>query len=158
MKKIELRGDRGRGNFVLVDDEDYGKLNKFKWCYGLNGYATRSTYNLKTKKRGHEMMHRVISGQKYIDHIDGNKLNNQKSNLRPASFSENNFNLPKRKGTSSKYKGVYWYKAYKMWSVMLQKHRKRYFVGYFRDEDEAGKAYNEKAKELFGEFARLNNI
>ncbi|MFX0181968.1 MAG: AP2 domain-containing protein [Candidatus Hodarchaeota archaeon] len=59
---------------------------------------------------------------------------------------------------SSKYKGVYWSKSKKKWQAYIKKNNKRYHIGTFTEEDEAGLAYNRKALELFGEFACLNKV
>jgi hypothetical protein len=94
-----------------------------------------------------------------IDHIDGNELNNTKKNLRIITYQQNTFNqkIQKRKKTS-KYKGVYKYKNIKnkKYCAYITINKKRISIGYYYTEIEAAKAYDEKAKELFGEYASLN--
>jgi len=96
-----------------------------------------------------------------VDHKDNNRLNNHMNNLRWCTKAENNMNTTKTCG-SSKYKGVAWDKKSKKWRAQIEcryeGRRKRFSLGYFKDEDEAGRKYNAKAKELFGEFAKLNVI
>ena len=86
--------------YAFVDEEEFEKINSFKW-YLSNGYA-RSSKN--------EIMHRYIMGanigDKSVDHINGNKLDNRKSNLRFVTSSQNSQNRPKKEGRSSKYIGV----------------------------------------------------
>ena len=106
-------------------------------------------------------MHRVINDTPKIlgtDHIDGNPLNNQKSNLRNATKSQNGMNRKSNRNSSSKYKGISWNKQNKKWRGEIQKNKKRYGLGYFKSEIEAARAYNKKALELFGEYARLNKF
>ena len=91
-----------------------------------------------------------------VDHIDGNGLNNRKSNLRICTKAQNVHNSRPRTNTSSKYKGVFWNKANKKWSATIHKGDKWTYIGGFDDEKEAARAYDRKAAEFFGEFAYLN--
>ena len=94
-----------------------------------------------------------------VDHINGNKTNNCIENLRWAFDNENNMNSRKTsKRTSSIYKWVHWSKWHNKWKATIVKDRKAIHLGYFHDEKEAAKAYNDKAIELFGEFACLNDV
>jgi len=154
MKQIELT----QGYFAIVDDEDFEWLRKLKWFYfetdSGNCYAKTSIYISKSKSE-HPYMHRMImkanKGQQ-IDHRNRNGLDNQRLNLRFCNYSLNHANAKKRLNTSSNYKGVCWDKARQRW--MLQVGSKHY--GRFDDEIEAAKAYDTKAIELYGEFARTN--
>lgn len=154
MKKIHLANNKG---IALVDDEDYDLLNQYKW-YNNIGYARTWVYinNKKIMKYMHQVLINTIKNE--IDHIDGNGLNNQKDNLRIVTRSQNNMNRTKRKGTSSKYKGVYFDIKRNKWSTEITFNSKKIFLGRFKDEIEAAKVYNKKAKELFKEYARLNII
>src|SRR5687768_18410444 len=119
MKAIELT----RGQVAIVDDEDYHFLTQWKWYAMKAGrfgfYAARST--LRTvKPRGTILMHRVVLERKLedslgtleADHKNGNKLDNRRENLRPATSSQNKrWFKRKSPGTSSKYRGVIWSKA-----------------------------------------------
>lgn len=107
------------------------------------------------------MMHRLImeaKQQQKVDHINGDGLDNRKENLRFATTSENAMNKCSTKNKSSSYKGVSWYKRYKKWQAQIKFKGKSIYIGIFDTEIEAAKAYDNKAKELFGEFAKLNNI
>ncbi len=104
-------------------------------------------------------MHRAILNAPkglLVDHIDGNGLNNRKSNLRLCTFAQNAHNSRPRRNSSSRYKGVCWHKVKKKWTVSIYKGGKRTYLGYYDDEIEAALAYDRKATELFGEFAYLN--
>lgn len=159
MKQIKL----GRsGKFALVDDEDFETLNKVSWSIRkYDGYAYRSFY--KNRVRTNVRMHRLIMGcvngdGKIIDHKDRNPLNNQKSNLRFCTKSENTINAPGRKNSTSKYKGVSFCKMVKKWQVQVTVNCKLVYNDYFLSEKEAAIAYNEAAKKHHGEFAWLNTI
>jgi hypothetical protein len=93
-----------------------------------------------------------------VDHIDRNKTNNQVSNLRYATVSQNNANRCKRANTSSSYLGVSWSKKNNKWQTCISLNRKNIHIGYFENEHDAARAYNDKALELHGEFANLNEI
>jgi hypothetical protein len=96
--------------------------------------------------------------KKLVDHIDRNTSNNHVSNLRWATSSENSGNTSSRKDSSSKYKGVSFHKLHKKWEVSIKFNKKKQHLGYFTCEKEAALAYNEKAKEVLGEFALLNDV
>ena len=147
MKYIKL----SKNKRAIVDDEDFDLVNQFKWCCNTENYAMRSS-----KDGNSRWMHRLIINTpkgKQTDHINGNRLDNRKSNLRICTHQQNNFNRLKQKGTS-KYKGVSWCKALKKWTAAIKLNYKAKNLGYFIDEKSAALAYQNKAKELFGNFAR----
>lgn len=153
-----------QGQFTVVDDEDYPQLMNYKWYAHKKSrndgyYAARNGGNSKAKKI---FMHREIMNTPAgfeTDHINGNGLDNQKSNLRVCSKEQNQHNQTvKRKNTSSKYKGVSYYKKNKKWGVNMTFHGKCLFFGLYDSEVEAANIYNLFAIELFGEYASLNVI
>lgn len=89
-----------------------------------------------------------------IDHCDNNQLNDSFSNLREATGSNNSMNRRKRKGSKSKYIGVYPY--YGKWRASICKDYKRILLGSFETEELAAAAYDAAAREKFGQFAKLN--
>ncbi len=91
-----------------------------------------------------------------VDHIDGNKANNCRFNLRNCTRQENQRNRGKATGASSRFKGVYFDKKVRKWCAAITLGRRNVWLGYYTDEMEAARAYDRKAVELFGEFARLN--
>lgn len=150
MKEIILSNSNLK---VLVDDADYERLNKVSWRLNNSGYASRLS--------SRELMHCVLMEAKQIDHKDLNKLNNQRDNLRKASDSQNKANTPKNytQGYTSKYKGVYWFeRSKKKWRACVKKRGYKHYLGSFEFEIQAALAYDKKAIELFGEFARPNFI
>lgn len=161
MKEIVLNN----GNVCLVDTTEFEELSKYKW----GSVGTKFMYAARgTKKQGKYtkiLMHREITKAKQneiVDHINGNTLDNRKQNLRLTDRAGNTKNSLKRSDGSSKYKGVrksYLSKNGPRYSVRIQISKsKRIFVGYFKSEVEAAKAYNEAAIKYFGEFARLNDV
>jgi len=106
-------------------------------------------------------LHRIILGLvkgdfTEVDHIDGTRTNFCRSNLREVTSSQNKMNRIKPSYFTSKYKGICWYPRYNKWQVEIQVERKRTYIGRFTDETEAAKAYDNYARKLHGEFARLN--
>jgi hypothetical protein len=91
-----------------------------------------------------------------VDHKDLNRKNNAWGNLREATDSDNKANAKGHSDSKSGIKGVHWYKQTQKWQVQIKALGKRYHIGYFKDIEEAKNAYNDAAKKLHGEFARLN--
>ena len=89
-----------------------------------------------------------------VDHKNNNRLDNNVSNLRWCSSQENNMNKSKRGNASSIYKGVH--RQDGKWLAGIKYNNIKIHIGSFKTQEEAGRAYNEKASELFGEFAKLN--
>lgn len=156
MKQIPLT----QGKSTLVDDEDFEELSQHKW------YANKSNKNWYAKRncringkwiklRMHRLIMNAQKGQE-IDHKNGNGLDNRRCNLRFCTQSQNLQNQQRRYTGISQYKGVSWKKQNKKWQAYIRLNCKPQYIGYFSDEIEAAKAYDTKAKELFGEFACLN--
>ncbi len=165
MKKILISSKKYKDLFILLDNEDYSWAIKYKW-HIRNGYAYRSIF--KNNKVLNFSLHREIMKplkNEIIDHINHNKLDDRKCNLRKCNSSENNRNRTSHKNTSSNYKGVNINviknknKNYMYWSASIF-NIKKFCLGSFpftpEGEIEAAKAYDLKAKEIYGEFANLN--
>jgi hypothetical protein len=153
-----------QGKFAIVDPEDFERLNKQKWfaakCRNLF-YAGRNVRIGKSRRRLYIKMHREIIDPPFpfvVDHINHNGLDNRKANLRPVTRAQNSLNRLyfKPGSSSSKYKGVHWHKYEKRWQAQICFNGKRKTIGYFDDETEAAKAYDEAARKFHKEFANLN--
>lgn len=153
MKKIWLN----KGKYTLVDNKDYDHLSQWKWCITNGGYARRTIS--KDGKVVGISMHRLImdtpDGME-TDHINHDKLDNQRQNLRICTKSQNHFNRLKNRVGSSYYRGVSWNKQKKSWETAIKLNKKRIFIGYFKNERYAAMAWDIWAKDLYGKFARLN--
>ena len=163
MKLIPLT----QGQFAMVDDEDFEKVNQFKWIADKG----RATYYAKRRKgkTAKEIMHRFImnvsSNLIHIDHKDHNGLNNQKENLRECSPHQNSMNTQIRNNKASQYKGVSIAKhkgkkgqVYIYYVSRIRFNNKSIRLGYFNSEIEAAIAYNNAAIKYFGEYAFLNLV
>lgn len=141
--------------FAKVDDDDYDYLNQWKWFAQKDKYThyARRMLSSKNKKRQTISMHSLLVNANRIDHKDGDGLNNQKENLRPATRSQNATNFKSRK---KKLKGIFWIEKTKKWRAIIGFNKTTIHLGYFENELDAAKAYDIKAKELFGEFAKTN--
>lgn len=129
-----------------------------------NGYLFVCLYNNKVRKQ--RMIHELVAqaflpnpqNKPCIDHIDKNRQNNNVSNLRYATHSENNMNACKRSNTSSRFKGVCLRSKRNTWRAYININRKMRELGEFRNEKEAARAYNTAAIIYFGQYASLNEI
>jgi hypothetical protein len=145
-----------QGKFAIVDAEDYDRLNQDKWYAGKckNTYYAGRVEGGKTIKMHREIMH-APKGV-LVDHINHNGLDNRKRNLRLCTHAQNCYNQQASATGTSKYKGVSWHKSNSKWSARIRCDRKFYNLGEFDNQMEAAMAYDDKAVELFGEFACLN--
>lgn len=141
---------------VLLDDDDYARFCRWKWEFS-GGKVQRHT-NFQGK-RVHVILARLISAcpkGMEVDHKNRNPLDNRKENLRICTRLQNEMNKPTRKESASGYKGVRMVKN--SWVARIKIDGKFKHIGCFFSKEEAAKAYNEKAKELYGEFAWLNPV
>lgn len=151
-----------RGLYALVDREDYEKVGYYTW-YCHRGYVVR-TQKVNGKKKMLYMHREILRPPAHlvVDHINGNKLDNRRSNLRVCTRGENVRNMRqtmtrKRADKHSKYKGVYWVKGTKKWAAQIRVNKRQLHLGYFEREEDAAAAYDQAAQQYFGEFACINN-
>jgi len=144
-----------RGKFALVDDDDYEYLNQWKW-HLKKGYALRSK-NDKPRIIMHRLIMNTPLGME-TDHINHNKLDNRKENLRICTNNENHYNLKMRKNNSTGYKGVCLKRKTNKYFAQICHNYKDIHLGYFASPMDAAKAYNEAAIKYYGKFANLNII
>lgn len=160
MKKIELT----QKQFALVDDADFEWLNQWKWFTHNKEYSDYAARSCRSSgdKRQTVMMHRVIleltDSLVYGDHKNGDGLDNQRHNLRSCTPYYNQGNRRKFTIGTSRFKGVCWNSKRKKWQADIGHMRTTINLGFFNSENDAAIAYNKRAKDLFGQFAKLNII
>lgn len=157
MRKIRAGGSHSK-KFILVDNEDYDRLKNYGWCISFKNnrvICVQAHINYKTV-----LIHRfILNPPKHftVDHINGNPLDNRKSNLRLCSQRQNVFNARKlRPNKTSKYKGVYWFKDKNKWCVNIGIYGKTYYCGLFKVQKDAAHIYDQYALQLFGDYASTN--
>lgn len=149
-KEIQLT----KGKVAIVDDEDYEWLSQWKWEISSRGYAYRTQ-----RKNNHKitiLMHRLIVNTPIgieTDHINRDKLDNRRINLRTATNSQNHANRLAQCNNSLGLRGICLDRWGKRYQVQISHLKKRYYLGVFDTPEEALKVYSQKAQELFGEYA-----
>jgi len=151
--RIPLTGKYGAGKALLIDDDDYRHYLSHSWSVHRKGYLIYSSRG--TGLRFHRLVMNAKPGQ-LVDHINGDRLDNRKSNLRLCDNSKNLANRGPQKNNTSGFKGVYWAKDVKKWKAQIAFQGKRMYIGSTSNIYEAVKMYDNKAVELFGEFAKPN--
>jgi len=157
IQTAQTRSDAKRKFNVAVDDEDYEYLKQFNWQVDkYNCVKTHKNALLKDY-----LIHRIIMKAPKdleVDHIDGDRLNNQKNNLRLVQSSQNKMNRGPRKDCKSGYKGVSFHKQNENWCARIKTNGKYLHLGCFNNKIDAAKAYNEAAVKYFGNYAWLNKL
>lgn len=143
-KKIPV----GHGQFAIVDDEDFELVSKYRWnAKGTYGYAV-------TNLRMHRLIMNAPAGM-FVDHINGDTLDNRRCNLRICTNAENQQNTASRGGTS-RYKGVSFNKKSGKWKAAFLANGKCYYLGLWESEEDAARAVDKKRREVCGTFASKN--
>ena len=156
MKQIPLT----RGKFTIVDDDVFEWASQHRWHTSNRGYALRKVY-LNGKAGGGQYihLHRIVTGAvegQEVDHINHDTLDNRRCNLRVCSHAQNLWNVRKRTGCTSEYKGVYWDAVREKWGVTIRTNGRTRGVGRFATELEAARVYDEAVRAERGEFAVTN--
>jgi hypothetical protein len=144
-----------KGYYATVDAADFERLNKYKWTALVTG---SKVYAIRSQNGRTILMHREILNappDKVVDHIDGTGVNNRQANLRLCTKAQNLYNSRPR-AARSPYKGVRYEKRTGRWVAEITHRGRKHYLGSFEDEAAAAKAYDAKARELFGPYARPN--
>lgn len=162
MAEITLKSRKYGSYTFIIDDDQLELLNSRKWSIDFSSHNMYPYMrHAKTKKWFHRELLGVTDSKIQVDHINRDTLDNRKSNLRICpSGAYNAINRPKQKNNTSGYKGVFLRKdtgrTTPVYRAAIRYEQRLISLGHFGDPKEAAKAYDKKAKELFGEFAYLN--
>lgn len=141
--------------------DHYPDLIQFNWFVTAQGYVARNLSRTERTDQLVELMHRrilkALPGQ-YVDHIDGDRLNNVPANLRICTNSQNMMNRGLQTNSRSGYKGVSWSLVSKRWRAYIKVNGKQIHLGLFATKEKAASAYNKAAIKYHDEFAVLNAI
>jgi hypothetical protein len=139
MKKLELNN----GQYTVVDEKDYILLRKYNWTLGKDGYAVRTIYILghgKNRKRTSLRLHNFLMPKKkgfIVDHINRNRLDNRRLNLRYVNYIINARNKNMQSNNTSGYTGVTWHKMSKKWLANIWVNKKYVYLGTFENIKDA---------------------
>jgi len=146
------------GDTVLVDAEDLEMLSRWRWSLAGLGYARAYNGGGRLARR-FVYMHRLLmlpDPSQEVDHVNGDKLDNRRANLRLCTRAENQHNRIAQANNTSGFKGVHWCSGKSKWRAVIKKDGQSYYLGRFANVYEAALVYGEAAKELHGEYARTN--
>ncbi len=147
MVKVLLANNKG---YALVDEGDIGLVSGYKWYLHPRGYAGHKNGKFQV------LMHRLVMGitKGEIDHINRNKLDNRRRNLRVVTASQNQAWKSIQSNNTSGYRGVRWSKN--AWQAGIKVNGRGIYLGRYQVKEDAARAYDQAAKTYFGEFANLN--
>lgn len=153
MDLIDISTEACPHAFAIVSPDDFSRVSEFKWRLTPDGYAIGGPDN-------RTLMHRFImqpAEKMVVDHINGFRADNRRSNLRICSFKENTLNKRvKRSQKTSKYKGVCWESGRSAWRAGIQRDGQQINIGRFGNELHAAMAYDIVAEYIHGQYAKTN--
>jgi hypothetical protein len=151
-QKLYLRGKHS-DKFALIDDNDYLWISEYRWYLNSNGYAI-SIRNINGKTKTFFMHKEILKPKEglFTDHINGDKLDNRRENLREVTRSQNSINMSflGHKDSKTGHVGVYWHKSARMYEAVITHNKKKYHLGHYNDIEDAIDAYLIKRRELYG--------
>lgn len=148
-----------RGGYTIVDAEDEELVRSYLWRVNNNGYAMRTV--CLGDRNTSELLHRVINKTPVdmdTDHINGNRLDNRKSNLRTSSRKDNTKNRRLNANNSSGYRGVYWNKNSRKWLVYITIDGVKTYLGGFHDKEDAARAFGLAAERTHGAYLNRSSL
>lgn len=144
---------------AIIDEQDFDKIKDYKWSSILCG-KSKNPYAVSSHFGQIVYMHRMIADAKdnqFVDHIDGNGLNNSRDNLRFATPSQNNMNQRVREDNTSGHKGISWCPDREKYQVYINIDRKRKSLGRYKTLEEAIYVRDQAVKAHYGEYSRENS-
>ena|SRR3990167_6757128 len=145
MKQIKLYGKHGEGKIALVDDADYAIISAWRWYVDNKGYSYREKSGNKRVFMPQLIMGKYPIDKPEIDHLNANKLDNRRENLRFCTSGENRQNRRKYQNNKSGFLGIFWHKQGKKWMARIHQNKKPIYLGLFSNLQDAKKAVK-KAK------------
>ena len=146
MKTIEL----SQGQHAIVDDEDYEKVTQNKWCVQKRHDGTFYVVRTIKFRLSNLILDSQLKPNEYIEHINGDRLDNRKCNLKVTTHSHDMHKAIQKNDTSSRYKGVHWSKKDKRWHARITVESDRIWLGSFLSEEEASNAVSEAEEKYLG--------
>lgn len=159
MRTVPLYGKVAAGRVALVDDADYEMVSRYRWNVREQKSSRGTVWGpyAKAKVPGGQgacvFMHKLLTGWPATDHRNGDGLDNQRSNLRPATAAQNNHNQRPWPGHSSRFKGVSWHRSRRRWQAQIKVDGKNRHLGFFASEEDAARVYETAALEIQGSYA-----
>ena len=146
------------GDSFIFDKEDFDIINKYNWCIDKNKTVVSGSYCFNGALKKIHTLITECQKPNVVDHINNNRCDNRKANLRVCTQHQNSMNCATPINNTSGYKGVSWSKRKNKWRAYIKYNYKQIYLGLYNNKTDAAKAYNEAAIKYFGEFAHLNNI
>lgn len=162
---VHLAPKNGKRFVTIVDIADLEAISGWHWRPIFPEGPDGQTYAIACRaiapgKRQYVYMHRVILGitdrSTHVDHINHDGLDNRRENIRSGTHQQNHFNRRGNRDSSSRFKGVFFCSSQRKWTAAIKKDGQRTYLGRFANEEDAARAYDEAAREMFGEHAYLN--
>lgn len=159
-----VRLELSKGYYCLIDEGDLERVSAYNWFVIVSrNHVYASTNMWANGKRRTVKLHRWLMGctwedTKLVDHIDGDTLNNTKSNLRIVSKQQNNTNSKVRKDSRSGFKGVFVTRREDRWEARIRINGRQVYLGTFDSPQLAALCYDENATHLWGEHAKTNKM
>lgn len=152
------------GSIMLIDTDAWSDLMPRIGRVGVASNEKGSSRYCRCYLRNRDLsilkrtvfVHKLLMGGKRTDHISGDPLDCRRANLRPANDTGNARNRHANKVKSSRYKGVSWNRQRQAWAANIRLSNIQRFLGYYDDEDECARRYDEAARVMFGKFGRVN--
>lgn len=149
------------GHIALVDDADLATILAPGLHWHLAPAKDKDYVGRRWREGGRyrkQRLHSFLTGWSLVDHINGDGMDNRRANMRPATLAQNAQNAIGQRGSTSPYKGVSLIarRRSRPWAAQIKKDKRVHYLGYFEAEEDAARAYDAAARELFGEYAYLN--